>query len=50
MPKEHNANVETDKIVGDVIIVTSVMVKVFNANAVIRKRTGDAISATKTID
>jgi hypothetical protein len=39
--------VETEKIVGDVIIATSAMVKVINANVVINKKIGGAINAIK---
>jgi hypothetical protein len=46
-PKGHNANVEIDKIVGDVITATSAMEKAINANVVIKKKIGDAISVIK---
>jgi hypothetical protein len=36
--------VEIEKIVGDVIIATSAMVKVINANVAIKKKIGGAIN------
>jgi hypothetical protein len=39
--------VEIEKIVGDVIIAISAMVKVINANVVIKKKIGGAINVTK---
>ena len=38
---------EIEKIVGDVIIATSAMVKVINANVGINKKIGDAINVIK---
>jgi hypothetical protein len=39
--------VEIEKIVEDVIIVTSAMVKVINANVIIKKKIGGEINVTK---